>query len=222
MNLYAYVRGDPVNLKDPTGFEGKDIVVCGGVWINGECHSHAFAERLIAQLFGGGVGMGTYVNNGRNMLIPLGPDAIEVFKTCPSTQFKVTGVGPSQAPGETALTHIKREDLPPGAVAIKPRNFGTSQRPDGSYSKSLSGIRFFVNWGTANRPGNAPQVPAGLPTQGPYSAHDVISPESVRDAPGNQIDLYGFTDQAEAYASTREVTVIPVVPVNGDGVTCPP
>ncbi len=134
-------------------------------------------------------------------------------KTCSAVPFTVTGIGPHQAPNTTAISQTPRADIPNGGVAIKPRNFGVQ----GINSKNRSvflAIRLYVNWGGTT-------VPVGIPTQGPYTPVDVIGPSSVRNSPGNMLDVYNYTSTSQAEASTRTPMVTAVIPINKAGVKCP-
>ena len=137
--------------------------------------------------------------------------------------FTVTGVGPRQANG-SARTSISREpgsQINPeaGGVAINPSNFGVSDAR-GNRRAIFGEIRLYPDWGNATSDASyAPQEPAGLPASGPYRPIDVI-PGDQRH-PGNQIDLYRYSKQAEAMASTRTVPIRSLIPTNNEGVTCP-
>jgi hypothetical protein len=94
-------------------------------------------------------------------------------------QFKITAIGPNQAPGTTAISQTARADIPDGGVAIKPANLGVKGINGNNRSVFLN-MRFSVDWTTA-APANAP---AGIPTQGPFFPVDNIGPASVRNSPG--------------------------------------
>lgn len=79
------------------------------------------------------------------------------------------------------------------------------------------GMRFTVDWGTATPAG----APPGIPTEGPFFPVDNIGPRSVRESPGNMIDVYNYSSFKEAFSSTRTVMVTTYIPANTVGVTCP-
>ena len=133
--------------------------------------------------------------------------------TCKPVSFTVTGIGPKQAQSTTAITQTPRKDIPDGGVAIKPANFGVAG-VNGDNRSVLEGIQLNADW-------SGTTVPAGIPTQGPYTPVDVIGPKSVRDSPGNSIDVYNYTSTKQAWQSTRTVTITAIIPVNTVGVTCP-
>ena len=147
------------------------------------------------------------------------------FQLCAPVQFKVTGVGPGQAPGNGAFS-----GAPPGnnQVAIKPQNFGipyntAAQRTaaqSGGVKSAITNTVIFPNYGTATTPSNVPKTPFGAPS-GPYTPADAIGPASVRNSPGNQIDVYRYSSQQNALSSTRTTTPTIFVPNNTAGVTCP-
>ncbi len=136
---------------------------------------------------------------------------------CPPARFTISGVGPKQAPNTTAISQTPRKSIPAGGVAIKPANFGVP-RVNGDNRSILSGVRLYVDWTTVGSPET---VPAGLPSLGPYTPVDVIGPASVRNSPGNQIDVYNYTSQTQAFNSSRTATLIAVIPNNSAGVKCP-
>jgi hypothetical protein len=131
-------------------------------------------------------------------------------------QFTVTGIAPGQAPGKTAISQHERADIPDGGVAIKPANFGV-QGINGNNRSVFRSMRFKVDWSTAKPAG----APPGIPTEGPFQPVDNIGPASVRNSPGNMIDVYNYTSKKDALASTRTVMVTTSIPVNSVGVTCP-
>jgi hypothetical protein len=135
---------------------------------------------------------------------------------CPPVQFKVTGIAPKQAPDTTAITQTARADIPDGGVAIKPRNFGVKGINGKNRSVFLK-MRFSVDWSTATPAG----APTGIPTEGPFLPVDVVGPASVRNSPGNMLDVYNYTSKNDAGASTRTVMVTAFIPVNRAGVKCP-
>src|SRR2546425_9293241 len=115
---------------------------------------------------------------------------------CPPVQFKITGIGPDQAPRTTGISLTPRADIPNGGVAIKPKNFGV-KGVNGNNRSVFLNMRFEVDWSTATPTGN----PTGIPTEGPYSPVDNIGPASVRNSPGNQIDVYNYQKYNDALAS---------------------
>jgi hypothetical protein len=131
-------------------------------------------------------------------------------------QFTVTGIAPKQAPDTTAISQTPRADIPDGGVAIKPRNFGVKGINGNNRSVFLN-MRFIVDWSTAKPPG----APSGIPTEGPFQPVDNIGPASVRNSPGNMIDVYNYTSKEDAQTSTRTVMVTTIIPVNSVGVACP-
>lgn len=143
-------------------------------------------------------------------LLPQNPATI-----CPPVQFKVTGIGPSQAPDTTAISQTPRANIPDGDVAIKPSNFGVSGVNRGNRDVFLN-MRFRIDWST-----DPLGAPPNIPTQGPFRPADNIGPAKVRKAPGNQIDVYTYTSQKDALTSTRYVMVTTTIPNNKAGVKCP-
>ena len=228
LNLYSYVLNNPLKYLDPDGLS------C--YWDDGT-HDDDPSD--------GGASQGDCANQGGTWIdkpttfvqVTANPDNNDIsttsvtistplgYQQCQSAQFKVTGVGPNQAPGNGAFT-----GQPPtnGQVAIKPQNFGvpyntvaqrnTAQSKD--VSSIVSNIVIFPNYNTASTPKNVPQTPFGAPS-GPYTPADAIGPASVRNSPGNQIDVYRYDSQQDALRSTRTTTPTIFVPINSSGVGCP-
>jgi RHS repeat-associated protein len=136
--------------------------------------------------------------------------------TCPPVSFTVTGIAPGQAPGTTAISRTRRAKIPNGGVAIKPGNFGVEGINNDNRNVFL-GMKFTVNWGSAGPLG----VPSGIPTKGPFFPVDNIGPASVRNSPGNALDVYNYHSFKRAWKSTRNVMVTTYIPANSAGVTCP-
>jgi len=207
MNWYAYTRNDPVNRSDPSGTTADAVAPiyvssCPPGW---SCVSGTGnIERVL----------------GRQ-------DGIQVATACPAVTFTVTGVGPDQAPDPTSITFQDRSDISDGGAAIKPKNFGIdklSGKPTtaGSVRNVLSNVTLTVDWGGVQAPNKyTPSTPKGIPTTGPYSPVDVVGPKSVRDAPGNLMDVYNYDSTKDALASTRTAKVTADIPPNNVGVTCP-
>ncbi len=230
LNLYSYVLNNPLRNVDPDGLscywddgthdddpsEGgasqSDCASQGGTWID----KPTTFVSVTANPNNDDVSTSTVT-----ISTPLG------YQQCQPAQFKVTGVGPGQAPGNGAFT-----GQPPanGQVAIKPQNFGVpyntkAQRNSAQQlgvSSVVSNIVIFPNYGTntAPLPKNTPQTPFGAPS-GPLTPADVIGPASVRNSPGNQIDVYRYASQSAALSSTRMTTPTIFVPINSSGVGCP-
>jgi RHS repeat-associated protein len=228
LNLYSYVLNNPLKYLDPDGLS------C--YWDDGT-HDDGPSD--------GGASQGDCANQGGTWIdkpttfvqVTANPDNNDIsttsvtistplgYQQCQSAQFKVTGVGPNQAPGNGAFT-----GQPPtnGQVAIKPQNFGvpyntvaqrnTAQSKD--VSSIVSNIVIFPNYNAASTPKNVPQTPFGAPN-GPYTPADAIGPASVRNSLGNQIDVYRYDSQQDALRSTRTTTPTIFVPINSSGVGCP-
>lgn len=147
-----------------------------------------------------------------------GPQGWHSFRwiKCPPVQFKITGIGPNQAPGTTAISQAARADIPDGGVAIKPGNFGV-KGVNGNNRSVFLNMKFEVDWGKATPAG----APSGIPTEGPFSPVDNIGPASVRNSAGNQIDVYNYQKYDDALASTRTAMVTTWIPENTAGVKCP-
>jgi RHS repeat-associated protein len=237
-NRYSYALNSPMTFVDPNGRQAYNefVEVRGHTdWIT--------MSPMLAFLLGwgggmsggsgstedGGGGWGGFPQNPppppaaprafepEPLPIPVPPEP----KHCPAVPFTVTGVAPNQAPGTTAISRTGRADIPNNGVAIKPMNFGVPSVNSGN-RPIFSAIELQVDWSTAAKPNRrAPAIPAGLPSPGPYTPVDVIGPKSVRDEPGNQIDLYNYQSFSEAFASTRFVMVTAIIPKNDAGVTCP-
>jgi RHS repeat-associated protein len=235
MNLYAYVGGDPVNGRDPSGTlcvrenwamhvydgNGNDLgrdTVHPEAWVEINCDGSGWGGDLTSTIDLEGGGGGAF-----SELIGFPLLALQI---CPVTHFTVTGVGPRQA-NTAQRTAISQEpgnriNSRAGGVAINPRNFGVPDVRNDRRSV-FSQIRIYPLWDEAvvpeTAPGNYPPRPPGLPSPGPYIPIDVI-PTNQRH-PGNQLDLYRYADQGQAMASTRSVPALTIIPRNDHGVRCP-
>lgn len=76
-------------------------------------------------------------------------------------------------------------------------------------------MRFIVDWSTSPL-----GAPPNIPTLGPFRPADKIGGAKVRNAPGNQLDVYNYKSQKDAWSSTRFVMVTAIIPINNAGVKC--
>ncbi|WP_343517780.1 RHS repeat-associated core domain-containing protein [Sphingomonas sp.] len=217
LNLYAYVKGDPVNFTDPTGKRCHKVEVSGsdGVSVAWSCDSDEFpVPDWWYYREDGYDGSGSGGGGGQS---------VPGLTICPPVVAKITGVGPNQAntSNPTSISQTPGNQIPNGGVAIDPSDFGVPNAK-GAARGALAEVRIYPIWAAAQAPSNgAPAIPPGLPSTGPYTVMDVIGPASARNQPGFHIDLYRYSDQKQAFASTRRVPVIVVVPDNSAGVQCP-
>jgi RHS repeat-associated protein len=234
-NRYAYTQNDPANFVDPTGLDDYglgppppvptlvpprgplDVITINNSdrWgldhsILGDNGMFLIVEIAGNEVITGGVGPQNSLDSG-----PQGWNNLRWTK-CPPVQFKITGIGPNQAPGTTAISQTARADIRDGGVAIKSGNFGV-KGVNGNNRPVFLNMKFEVDWGTANPAG----APSGIPTQGPFVPVDNIGPASVRNSPGNQIDVYNYQKYDDALASTRTAMVTTWIPENTAGVKCP-
>ena len=177
-------------------------------------NTHDISTPSIVNIFGGA----GYFVSPQNTFVsePQGWHAGVTWTKCPPVQFKISGIGPSQAPNTTAISQTARADIPNGGVAIKPKNFGV-KGVNGNNRNVFLNMRFEVDWSTATPTG----IPTGIPTEGPYFPVDNIGPASVRNSPGNQIDVYNYQKYDDALASTRTAMVTTWIPSNTAEVKCP-
>jgi RHS repeat-associated protein len=221
INFYAYAGNDPVNFIDPLGLELSYAEFCRqnpdkcpvitGATDNGGLRSGEVIRVTPARLISEPSGVG----ESSSSLMPT---------ICPPVETKVTGVGPNQAnspKNKSAISGIPGNQLPNGAVAIDPIDYGQSRVTNQNRS-ALSDIIIIPLWPLADQPSNgAPAIPRGLPSAGPYAVHDVIGPASARNQPGFHIDLYRYNTQKDALSSTRTVPTVSILPPNNAGLTCP-
>jgi len=231
-NRYSYTQSDPVNFIDPDGLDpwGQTPGFIPA-WMNGWNLTINPIESFfnyVAELTALYHNSGAYVLETHRGLFdgfphfsfgvggsPQGWHNVRWTK-CPPVQFKVTGIGPNQAPNTTAISQTARADIPNGGVAIKPKNFGV-KGVNGTNRSVFLNMTFEVDWSAATPTG----TPTGIPTQGPFFPVDNIGPPSVRNSSGNQIDVYNYGSQADAWASTRTAKVTTWIPENTAGVKCP-
>lgn len=216
LNLYAMVTGSPVSRQDSDGHKSLYEYWHGG-WSGdganqGEGGSDA-GDKTMGHIFAAPTH--TPKTKKKKSAKPQTAKPTTGPTVCLPVQFKVTGVGPKQAPGTTAITQTKREDIPDGGVAIKPQNLGL-EGVNQTNRTALEGVTFTVDWST-----DPNGVPQGIPTTGPFTPVDNIGPKSVRDEPGNQIDVYNYSSGYDAMLSTRNVSVTTYIPANNAGLTCP-
>jgi hypothetical protein len=147
---------------------------------------------------------------------PQGWHAGVTWIKCPPVQFKITAIGPGQAPYKTAINQTPRAAIPDGGVAIKPKNFGVKD-VNGNNRNVFLNMSFEVDWSTATPAGS----PRGIPTEGPFFPVDKIGPASVRNSPGNQLDVYNYSSTKDAQTATRMAMVRAWIPNNTAGVQCP-
>lgn len=208
MNWYNYVGSDPVNYTDPTGLCSDDDgwtdceIIVTGRRMSSYCDENPIAYEVW-----------TRVNPIPGIII------------CPPVDFRVTGVGPQQAAGDqrTSISQVPGRNIPSGSVAIKPKKFGVNNVGDGR--RAVFQNTYLVPiWADGDRPNSySPTVPAGYPVSNtaPLRPADSIGPQSVRESPGNHIDVYRYGSQGDALSSTRTVPVIAIIPENTEGVMCP-
>jgi YD repeat-containing protein len=177
-------------------------------------NTHDISTPSIVNIFGGA----EYFVSPQNSFDgePQGWHAGVSWTKCPPVQFKITGIGPKQAPDKTAISQQQRADIPDGGVAIKLKNFGVKGLNGNNRSVFLN-MKFEVDWSTATPTG----IPAGIPTEGPYSPVDKVGPAKEYNKPGNHIDVYNYQKYDDALASTRTAMVTTWIPSNTAGVKCP-
>ena len=232
MNMYAYVGNDPVNYADPSGLEACQA---GDVAYFGRTFTRAYCGKDWSPPGeGGGVlapGRGGPNDDAGDpsepvTQIPCLPGTqcqVQPPQTCAEVTAKVTGVGPNQANSSTrtSISQTPGNKIPKGGVAIDPTDFGVASAR-GDVRKVLAQVTITPDWSRAERPSSmAPATPPGLPSTGPYTVVDVIGPASARNKPGFHIDLYRYSNQQQAFSSTRMVPVVVTIPQNSLGVQCP-
>jgi RHS repeat-associated protein len=225
MNPYTYTGGDPVDFKDPYGLLNLGVGQCAGYTVTTEWIMRSTGKKVGETSYHieiCGAGGSQYLVSGsiRRFMHDIGADG---YNICVNSDTKVTGVGPGQAHSTqpSAISGIPGANLPIGALAIAPSDFGVPAVTADNASV-FGSIKVMAFWDTAVIPETGKNsIPRGLPSWGPYTAHDVIGPASARSAPGYKLDLYRYGDQGDAYASTRNVLTITFVPNNDKGVKCP-
>jgi hypothetical protein len=237
-NRYAYARDNPVNLVDPSGqFSLFDIFKLIGLVSADILTSGATTEATLPTLVGDFEGLISFAEEA-NLLSQEGqqkqqppqlPPALrlpqpppDIYTQCSPVLFTITGVGPHQAPHRAA-------GFPPanGTAAYHPQDFGLSNSQAKQLDRSTTPIVFQPDWSEAQIPGQnggivqpapnrgMPEIPSGLPTQGPLEGTDTVYPPVP-----HHIDVYRYPTQKQANAATRVVPVTIYIP-KGTNAKCP-
>lgn len=234
LNLYSYALNNPLAFLDPSGLTACFYGGKGDTIENDHDptdYEDVPDQQTCADNGGSVIQNTTFVDvQADTNDSDITTTTVEVFdtisyKACPSSEFKITGIAPNQAPGPGEFTPSKRSPKN-GEVAISPANFGVpyatiaqrSAAQRGVVSAVLHNIIIFpeFNTNTAPLPKNVPNTPFGAPS-GPYSPAGVIGPLTS----SNAIDVYRYPTNQTANASTRVTTPAIFVPNNSVGVGCP-
>lgn len=249
-NRYAYAENDPINLLDPSGksilsdlldalailFEAFTGAPTGEIALGLENAISTISEfadfaYLAKQISKEGQGQQnapptTPPNPPGPPNVPGAPDN---YTQCPPVPFTIKAPNPHQATTSGGAAGVPKE---PGDVAYNPKDFGLSSGQAKQLDRASVKIFFQPDWSQAKIPtkdgGYAqpapnrgmPQVPDGLPTQGPMEGTDTLGGVGRIGNPPNTIDTYGYPTDKQASRATRIVPVVVFIP-KGSGATCP-